>query len=92
MLAFVFLVSAIDDILLVELTEEELLLASFRYLDVCSSIVLEEEILVLGVFLNPLAELRVVEERKITLGFEVSGVVANEHLFEVGVVKNIWGS
>ena len=70
-LSFIFLVSTVHDIFRIKFGKKVILLSSLGNFDVSSGIVLEEKILVFGVFLNPLFELRVVKEGKISLGLKV---------------------
>ena len=71
MLSFIFLVATVDNIFRVKFGLKVFLLSSLGNFDVSSGIVLEEKILVFGVFLNPFLELRVVKESKISLSLKV---------------------
>ena len=66
-----FKVSAINSTITLELREQVLLLAELTDLDVCLGIVVEEEILILSVCLNPAAQGGILHELIVSLGAEV---------------------
>ena len=84
-----FLVTSINYVTRIKLTQESALLTHLRYFNVSSCIVSEEQILILCVFLNPGASLFVFEKIEVGGGLEVLALVAEEHLLEVGVVEHV---
>ena len=88
MRSFIFDVAAVDDVCGVELTEQVLLLAALRDFHVSTSIVGEEEVLVISVRLNPILHLRVVEKLQVSLSLKVLAVVSEENLLEVAIVED----
>lgn len=90
MLSFIFLIPSIVNITLIKLTHEVLFLASLRELDVGTSIVLKEEVLILGIGINPFLQLRLMDKPEVSLSFQVLAIASHENLLEVSVIKDVW--
>jgi len=82
-------VATIDDMIGLELAQKATLPADFAKLHVRLCVVPEEEVLVLGVRLNPGSKLGVLHELKVGLGLIVLRLVLEEKLLVVGVVEDV---
>ena len=87
--AFVLHVATVNDVGRIKLAEQVLFLSALRHLHMCLCVVVEEEVLVLGVSLDPLLQLRVVQQLQVGLSLEIPAVMCEEHLLEVAVVEDI---
>jgi hypothetical protein len=72
-----------------EFTQEGVFLSHLRSLNVCLGVVSEEEVIVSGVCLNPLSELRVGYKSDITVGLVMTRFVSKEEFLEICVIKNV---
>lgn len=82
-------ITSIVVVLRLELTEERVFLSHLGGLNVCLGVVSEEEVVVSGVSLNPLSELRVSYKSDITVGLVMTRFVSEEEFLEICVVKNV---
>ena len=69
-----------------EFTQEGVFLSHLRSLNVCLGVVSEEEVIVSGVCLNPLSELRVGYKSDITVGLVMTRFVSKEEFLEICVI------
>jgi len=81
------LVTSVDGLVRFNLTNDTAV--DFADLHVSARVILEEEVLVLRVGLNPALLVLVLEQSHVSLSLEVLRLVAKEQLLEVGVVEDV---